>query len=220
MSLFNVRLGWWLGNPRHATAKEPGPNFAATPLLYETFGLTDDKNKWVYLSDGGHFDNLGLYEMIVRRCRRIVVLDSGADADYQFDDLGNAIRKIRADLGVPIDFERTLRIGKLAEKKADRRYCALFRIRYSGKTGAHLDALDGTLLYIKPAVHGGEPMDIYHYHATNSTFPHQTTADQFFSESQFESYRALGFHQIDAIVDGAAVPDIESLFARAEKYTQ
>jgi hypothetical protein len=137
--------------------------------------------------------------MVVRRCRRIVVLDASADADYVFDDLGGAIRKIRADLGVSIDFEKKVRIGK----GADTSYYALFRIRYSGGGGAAGDPRDGRLLYVKPAVTGGEPMDIYHYRATNASFPHQSTADQFFSESQFESYRMLGYEIMDGVLEDA-----------------
>ena len=67
-------------------------------------GSTDDSYEWIELSDGGHFENLGLYEMVLRRCRSIVVVDGDADSDFQFEDLGNAIRKIEIDLGIPITF--------------------------------------------------------------------------------------------------------------------
>src|SRR5207302_1870602 len=81
MTLFNVRLGWWLGNPR--TGNElywyTGPLMALRPLFMEMFGLTSETEPWVYLSDGGHFENLGLYEMVRRRCRMIVVSDAGCD---------------------------------------------------------------------------------------------------------------------------------------------
>lgn len=81
MTLFDVRLGWWLGNPSKAgerTYQRAGPLFALKPILAELFGLTDDTSPYVYLSDGGHFENLGLYEMIRRRCKWIVVVDAGA----------------------------------------------------------------------------------------------------------------------------------------------
>ena len=71
--------------------------------MAETFGLTNDENPYVYLSDGGHFENLGLYEMAMRRCRLIVVSDAGSDPAYAFQDLGNAIRKARIDLGISIE---------------------------------------------------------------------------------------------------------------------
>src|SRR5262249_28272278 len=97
LALFNVRLGWWLGNPGiegQETFRHAGPRFALVPLVEETFGLTTDERRYVYLSDGGHFENLGLYEMVRRRCRYIVAVDAGCDPDYTFEDLGNAVRKI------------------------------------------------------------------------------------------------------------------------------
>ena len=86
MALFNVRLGWWLGNPGPAgarTFRNRGPNFAVRPLIEETFGLTTDTNDYIYLSDGGHFENLGLYEMVLQQgCRVIIVSDAGADPKW------------------------------------------------------------------------------------------------------------------------------------------
>lgn len=74
-------------------------------------------------------------------------------------------------------------------------YWAIGRIRYSCIDGA--DAKDGLLLYIKPAVYGTEPRDVLEYKKSFPDFPHQTTADQFFDEPQFESYRILGSHIMD-----------------------
>jgi hypothetical protein len=95
LALFNVRLGWWLGNPGpegDRTYTHEGPDFAVWWLLLETFGLTTSTRPYVYLSDGGHFENLGLYEMVRRRCRFIVAVDAGADPDYAFEDLGTRAR--------------------------------------------------------------------------------------------------------------------------------
>ena len=105
LALFNVRLGWWLGNPGtegDGTYREEGPRTAIRPLFDETFGRTTDESPWVYLSDGGHFENLGIYEMVRRRNRFILVIDGGCDLTYKFEDLGNAIRKIYIDLGIRI----------------------------------------------------------------------------------------------------------------------
>jgi hypothetical protein len=68
--------------------------------------------------------------------------------------------------------------------------CAIGRVRYSAVDGS--TAPDGIIVYIKPACYGDEPRDIYEYFKTNEMFPHDSTVDQFFSESQFESYRMLG----------------------------
>src|SRR6185295_8570100 len=89
MTLFNARLGWWLGNPSSQgdAWKMSGPRFGIRSFFDEMLGLTDDRNTWIYLSDGGHFENLGLYELVLRRCAVIVVSDGGADAKFSYEDL-------------------------------------------------------------------------------------------------------------------------------------
>jgi hypothetical protein len=214
MTLFNARLGWWLGNPGAAgdkTYRKAGPFWALKPLIAEVFGLTDDHHSYVYLSDGGHFENLALYEMVRRRCHLIVVSDGGCDKKYNFEDLGNAIRKIRIDMGIPIDFQHEIRIFSRSEddkRNSTGRYCAVGDIKYSNVDGP---GTDGYLLYIKPAFYGCEPRDVYEYARNNPDFPHQTTADQFFNESQFESYRALGlyvFEQLSRGWNGGSIADL------------
>jgi hypothetical protein len=208
MALLNVRLGWWLGNPGEEgekTYRYDGPRLAIRPLLSEMFGLTTDTNRYIYLSDGGHFENLGLYEMVRRRCRLIVVSDAGCDPKFEFEDLGNAIRKISLDLGVRITFHG---IGDLKTQPSERSrttprtriaapYHAIGTIHYAAADGG---GQDGIILYIKPAFHGEENIGIQSYAAANPAFPHQGTGDQFFSESQFESYRALGFEVTDKVL--------------------
>jgi hypothetical protein len=210
LTLFNVRLGWWLGNPGPAGAKSfqlPSPKYSIAPVVQEAFGLTDDKNKYVYLSDGGHFENLALYEMVLRRCRIIVVSDGGADHDYQFNDLGNAIRKIRIDLGIPIEFKDVpIRAVKLGGDQGDQnngKEGSYFAIAQIGYSCVDAGAEDGVLLYLKPAIYGDEPQDVLHYKRSHDTFPHETTADQFFDEAQFESYRALGSFVMTRVLDTA-----------------
>jgi len=177
-------------------------------LVEEVFALTDDRHPYVYLSDGGHFDNLGVYEMIRRRCRLVVACDAGADRDCTFDDLGNALRKVSIDLGVRVTFNGPIEIypRSATEKfKAFSRcqgYCALGEIHYAppGCTPEEARRLNGWLLYVKAAFYGtGEPADVYNYAQQCRDFPHESTADQFFSESQFESYRALGEHVGNAV---------------------
>jgi hypothetical protein len=199
LTFFNVRLGWWLGNPGAAgkdTFELRAPTSSVKPVLEEAFGMTDDENKYVYLTDGGHFENLGIYEMVLRRCHLIIISDAAADPDYNFGDLGNAIRKVRIDLGVPIEFT-SMPIFSQDSKDYDKKkgmYWAIGRIRYSCIDG---NVQDGLLIYIKPAVYGSEPGDVLEYKKSHPTFPHQSTADQFFDEPQFESYRILGSHVMD-----------------------
>jgi len=222
MTLFNVRLGWWLGNPGPKGEhyyKLAYPKSAVYPIIAEALGLTNDQSSYVYLSDGGHFENLGLYEMVLRRCALIVVSDASADLEFQFDGLGNAVQKIRADFGIPIEFPEVKIFSRKDDKKGA--YCAIGTIRYScvdtvdkvdadgekvldedGKV-VQVPAPNGTIIYIKPVFYGSdEPRDIYHYAMTHDTFPHESTGDQWFSETQFESYRKLGSYIVDTICEG------------------
>jgi hypothetical protein len=221
LMLFNIRLGWWLGNPKQDQYRREGPTFSAVPLFQELAGQTTNARRWVYLSDGGHFENLGLYEMVRRRCRIIVVSDAGCDPNFGFEDLANAARKIYIDLGVSIDFE-TMDLTQRQSPPQPAAYCALGRITYPGRAGQ-----TGWILYIKPGYHGNEPIDIQGYANAHETFPHESTADQFFSESQFEAYRGLGAHIMELICTGGArLPPtarpaemgFEALQAQAERY--
>lgn len=202
MTLFNARLGVWLGNPGPLGAKtytRGGPRSSAMVLVAEALGKTSDEHPYVNLSDGGHFENLGLYEMVRRRCRHIVVCDAGGDPECAYEGLGNVIRKVRIDFGIPIDFDDRIHIYPKSEIKPDARYCAVGRVRYSAVDG---DVDDGTIVYVKPTLYESpyEPYDVYNYARASADFPHETTADQWFSESQFESYRALGQGTIGAMV--------------------
>ncbi|NIJ52760.1 patatin-like phospholipase family protein [Dyadobacter arcticus] len=208
MTMFNVRLGWWLGNPGPAgdeTFDRTTPFFAVKPIWDELLANTDELNNYVYLSDGGHFENLGLYEMVLRRNRFILVSDAGCDEKCTLEDLGNAIRKIRIDLGIPVDFNEEFKIrARSNDPTLKGQPWALGRIRYSevdkkSKLGA--DDVDGILLYVKPGLYGREPRDVFNYASAKPTFPHESTGDQFFSESQFESYRALGKHIVEDLAN-------------------
>jgi hypothetical protein len=201
LMLFNVRLGWWLGNPKYEKCVRSGPRWGIAPALKELAGATTDDGSWIYLSDGGHFENLGLYEMIRRRCRFIVVSDAGCDPDCSFEDLGNAVRKIYIDFGVSINFKKLeIRARQMPLARESSLHGVRFAIGTISYPGA---ARTGWLLYIKPTYHGTtEGVDIRSYAADHPTFPHESTTDQWFSESQLEAYRALGAHIIEEICSG------------------
>ncbi len=184
LTLFDARLGWWLPNPSHPMR----PQADSTPffgrwLIAEMLGRTHDGGKYVHLSDGGHFENLGLYELVRRRCRFIVSVDAAADPGRGFADLGNAVQKCRVDFGVDINIDVSA-LRPQADGLAARS-CAVGSIDYP-------DGTRGTLLYVKPTLTGEEPTDIQHYARAHPSFPHEPTSDQFFDEAQFESYRRLG----------------------------
>ncbi|HEV2123611.1 MAG TPA: hypothetical protein VGW38_12655, partial [Chloroflexota bacterium] len=97
-----------------------------------------------------------------------------------------------------IDFEAIPIYSKQQGAKGE--YCAIGTIRYSEVDGP---GTDGILIYIKPAIYGTEPTDVYHYAQENRDFPQEPTSDQWFSEAQFESYRMLGLHAISRVWDPA-----------------
>ena len=194
MTVFNVRLGWWLGNPRGDRFKRAGPRAGLNYLMTELFGLTNDRRSYVYLSDGGHFENMGMYELVRRRCTLIVVSDAEQDENLAFGGLANALRKCRTDFAVEIDIDVS-RIRKDPATGYSSQHCAVGTIRYPETMNGK--RVTGTLVYVKSSLTGDEPTDVLEYRARQPAFPHQTTADQFFDESQFESYRRLGYHIAD-----------------------
>ena len=194
LTVFNVRLGWWLGNPRGDRFKRSGPRAGLNYLLTELFGLTNDRRQYVYLSDGGHFENMGMYELVRRRCTLIVVSDAEQDENLAFGGLANALRKCRTDFGVDIDIDVS-RIRKDPATGYSSQHCAMGTIHYPETLNGK--RVTGTLVYVKSSLTGDEPTDVLEYRARQMAFPHQTTADQFFDESQFESYRWLGYHVAD-----------------------
>jgi hypothetical protein len=127
-----------------------------------------------------------------------VVSDAGQDAKGVFEDLGNAVRKIYIDFGIEIHFDGAIPIfAREPVRETPGSYCAIATIRYQQtddplKTDPAVK--DGLLIYLKPAIYGKEPVDVYNYAQGFKDFPHETTANQFFTESQFESYRKLGWY--------------------------
>jgi Patatin-like phospholipase len=197
MALFNIRLGCWLGNTRHRnTWKKASPIFGLPYLVNELIGNTNDTSRFINLSDGGHFDNLGLYELVRRRCMYIIVSDAEEDPAFAFGGLGNAIRKCRTDFGVDIRLDPD-HLRPVPGAGRSRTHCATGEIIYSPETR-------GLLLYIKTSLSGDEPADVLEYKLRHTAFPHQSGFNQFFDESQFESYRALGKHTAMAILKRAS----------------
>ena len=190
LTVVNARLGGWVQNPRAGALRNQGPGLGLLHLFKEMFGRTNARSWHVYLSDGGHFENLGVYELVRRRCKYIVACDAGADPNGTFDDLGNLIRKCRTDFGIRIRIDASPLRRKPGESFS-RWHCAIGEIRYQD---VDPEAAAGVLVYIKSSLTGDEPSDILQFHGQHPEFPHHPTSDQFFNESKFESYRALGMH--------------------------
>lgn len=208
LTFLNVRLGYWIHNPRHKARKwiDAYPRFLC--LLYEMTGARlHEKRPWLNLSDGGHIENLGVYELLRRRCKFVLCVDGEADPAHTFQGLLTMVRHAQIDLGVRIHPDlRELRPDR--ETGLCRSHYHMCRIEYPPKPGA-MTAETGLLLYVKLSLTGNESELIQRYRGNNPTFPHQTTLDQFFDEEQFEAYRQLGVHVADGLFGKALMQDRE-----------
>ncbi|MBB5574799.1 patatin-like phospholipase family protein [Rhizobium paranaense] len=212
LSLLNVRLGYWLANPAKLGALRHWPNrwwsnFGTWYFANETAGRLDERRLNVYLTDGGHIENLGIYELLRRRCKVILAIDAEADPSMTFESFVKLQVMARIDLGIRIELpwrdiqkrgldvtkEMAAKIGAPARFKGP--HAAVGIIEYG-------EDEKGILLYIKSSLTGDENDYIIDYKRRNPTFPHETTLDQFFSEEQFEVYRALGFHAAQHFLSG------------------
>jgi hypothetical protein len=212
LALLNIRLGYWLRNPRDlgklarlgASLREWGnAMFGKFYLLLEMFNTLDEEKAFIYLSDGGHIENLGVYQLLKRGCRLIIAIDAEADPDISCASLLKLERYARIDLGVRIILpweqirqrhrQTSIAISPVTPEEATRRrgpHCAVGRILYE-------DGSYGILLYFKSSLSGDEKDYLIDYKKRFRDFPHETTGDQFFTEEQFEVYRALGYHVVE-----------------------
>ena len=203
LTVFNVRLGWWFANPLKPKFNGLGPTLGFLYSVRELFGMANADSNYVNLSDGGHFDNMGIYELVRRRCRYIICCDGEQDPGPSFGGIGNAIRKCRTDFGVEID----LPLDPLRKTDGlNRAHCVVGRIKYN-PSGPEEDY--GYLIYLKTSLTGDEPSDVLEYQARAPEFPQQTTGDQWFDESQFEAYRRLGYHAATKTFESGSMQDME-----------
>ena len=207
MALLNIRLGIWTLNPRTPPRKLRFPAWYQL-MLREMLGvgLAEDKTH-IHLADGGHFENLGVYELLRRRCRYIIVSDAGADPECTMADLGKAVQRARADFKVEVD----ICVDRFFRDRGDAlpaHVHALGSIRYA-------DGSTGELLYLKAMLREQLSADIYGYWRSNPAFPNQSTADQFYDEQQFDAYRELGLQLMTEIIGEGTKPGVAELFKRA-----
>jgi hypothetical protein len=191
MTLANVRLGYWLPNPAlkpvSSWLRGPGPKY----LFKEMFGSMSEHDRYLNLSDGGHIENLAVYELLRRRTRFIVCVDAGQEAGMECSDLVRLQRYAEIDLGIHMHFDpRDLTLMPGGNCRA---YGLLAKITYPADTQEPDKPQPAAwMLYIKLAMTGAEPAYVLDYRRFHPEFPHQSTGDQFFDEEQFEAYRALG----------------------------
>jgi hypothetical protein len=194
LAVLNVRLAYWLRNPAKKSKFPwllwlfggPGPTY----LLREMFGRIDENQRYLNVSDGGHLENLGIYELLRRQCKFIIAIDGECDPQMTFASLVRLIRFAEIDFGIVIDINlNPLRIDPAGMSKA----------HYAFGTIDYGPDRKGFLLYIKSSLTGNELEYVRSYRAKSPSFPHETTANQLFAEDQFEAYRALGHHALEAL---------------------
>ena len=194
MSLVNARLGYWILNPRFADKlwRIVRPTWYWY-LLRDSLGIgLDERSRFIHLSDGGHFENLGLYELVSRGCSHIVACDAGCDPDFTFSDIGRAVERIRADFAVTIDMPLAELVPSKKTGLSKKPY-AIGKIKYGKQKDGTVK--NGVLIYIKTAVtkESYKSPEVRSYKSAHKKFPDESTADQFFDEKQFEAYRELGY---------------------------
>ena len=146
------------------------------------------------MTDGGHYENLGLVELLRRGCTEIYCFDASND---NLDALGDAIALARSELGVEIDFEseddpsHLLPDEKTSLAKTD---CVVGQVRFPGGNQR------GRLYYARTVMTAGAPEDVVVYHRRDPRFPHDPTVDQLYTDQKFEAYRELGAHASEEAV--------------------
>ena len=184
IAALNVRLGMWMPNPMYTRGRRAGPDlFSMFKELTGSFDLADPN---VYVTDGGHWENLALVELIRRRARRIISIDASGDQDYSFNALQEAIELGELECATVIEFEGDgldgMRPGH--HGRPARNHCIA--------TITYPDGAQGRLLYVKAQSSRELPLDILRYAKEDPTFPNYSTADQFLSEPEFCNLAILG----------------------------
>ena len=241
LALLNVRLGYWLKNPlfhspsnaRYERASRFREWTSRFYLWAEVTGRLYENSHEVYLTDGGHIENLGVYELLRRHCKVIVVVDAEADLAMHFPALVRLQRYARIDLGIRIDLPwEPIQTVTLAQMQPPARTAPPSQSTPSpaaatqpaSSLGPHVavGTIDyggghaGYLVYVKSSLTGDENDYVRDYARRYSTFPHEITLDQLFSEEQFEVYRALGFHMVHGVLSGQDVVCVNGVSAAGE----
>jgi hypothetical protein len=208
ISLLNLGLGVWLVHPYLANRKERGqrdrrdrlwPHFWTYLLGLELMGANDEGDPLVFVSDGGHHDNLGVTALLDRCCRTIVCVDATGDPHYEFGDLAQVARL--ASVGsLDIDGEggfvlEGIDIGAMRPDDPHGTFeerCSPLPVMIGSFRKEGEDPI--TFIYVKATLVKDVPFTVRQFAERNRHFPQQTTADQFFDEAQFEAYADLGEH--------------------------
>lgn len=198
MTLLNFRLGYWVRRPGASNRLLTNwPNHILPSFFYSmTRRGFQEPSEFLELSDGGHFDNLGLYELLRRKCRFIIVCDGEADSETAYTSFVTVIRRAEDSFKVRFSFKEQFGPERLVPRERQGTYPSGAKFADAGHFVAQVhypDGQSGVLIYMKTTLIEGLSMKALSYAGANPAFPDQTTADQFFDEEQFEAYRELGY---------------------------
>jgi hypothetical protein len=196
LALANIRLGVWVLNPRRINESPKlaeGRNLWHRPrpeyLWKELFGRNRLEDKFLYVTDGGHYENLGLVELLRRGCGVIYCFDAGGGNSSKA--LGDAIALARTELNVEIEMSaRAVELTEDPETRLSKVVCAEGKILYPATPSR--PRVTGKLFYVRSVVSDETPWDLRSYQLEDGIFPHDSTFDQFLTDQKFEAYRRLG----------------------------
>jgi hypothetical protein len=196
LALGNIRLGVWLPNP--SAMKRWKDRHGLTPtrhrarpfyLVKELLGATSYRDRFLYVSDGGHYENLGLVQLLARGCTEIYCFDASGDHMETFHTLGQAVSIARSDLGIDVDIDpMPMKPPKEGGYAPQNTVVGHFR-REDDPPGKH----PGTIVFAKTAVTKDCPWDVLAYYKSDPIFPCHPTYEQLYTDERFEAYRALGY---------------------------
>jgi hypothetical protein len=224
LAVSGARLGTWLPNPKFVanlvsaqrddtkkTRPKSLPAIRGAGYFYrELFGFNDHDARLVQVTDGGHYENLGLVEALRRRSRLIFCIDGGGDAPPLVSGLAEAMRLAKYELGVTITFDDypKYRLDGITpgcappfdEKDAfytlngrlTQSTVAVGLITYPEAATLPENERHGVLIFAKAVLYKECPQWLLTYAASNPAFPHDPTSDQWFNEGQFAAYTELG----------------------------
>ena len=220
LALLNVRLGVWIPNPRRILlADELGDRydrqladdgkrqaFPINPrpsyLLREMFGRNHLDARFIYVSDGGHYENLGLVELLRRGCTTIWCVDASGEAIDTFGTIADAVAIARSELAVDIDIDPRV---MAPDPKATGSAARFVRGTHVVCPIRYHDGTVGTLVLIKAGVPEDAPVDVLQAHRRWKSFPCDPTSNQLYTAQRFDAYRSLGyFSTCRAFADPAA----------------
>ncbi len=186
LAAFNARLGVWVPNPAHSSLER-----MAAPRLVnmfkEIFGIYGATDPNVYATDGGHWENLGLVELVRKQCSLIISIDTSGNPPGTYLAFKNAIALAFLECDAEIEItDATWKQMVPDEDTLVPRNFARGIIKYA-------DGTKGELLYVKAAVSRTTPLAIQRYAAGDPTFPNYSTANQMLSDAQLTNLVKLGF---------------------------